>query len=75
MDDCGHGNPGGVGRALVTPAPQQQLMEVLEAPPEDGERIWRSRKMAEWIEQKTCRKQPVKAQRGWEYLRKLGNNT
>jgi transposase len=72
LGDRRHGNPGAVGRALLTFAQQQELMEALEAPPEDGG-MWSSRKVAEWIGQKTGRKQPVKAQRGWEYLRKLGN--
>lgn len=71
LGDHRHGNPGALGRALLTSAQQQELMEALEAPPED-EGMWNSRKVAEWIEQKTGRKQPVKAQRGWEYLRKAG---
>jgi transposase len=33
--------------------------------------MWNSRKVAEWIEHKTGRR--VGRQRGWEYLRKLGN--
>ncbi len=39
-------------------------MEALEAPPGDGG-MWSSRKVAEWIEHKSGRKRPVKAQRGW----------
>jgi hypothetical protein len=47
-------------------------MEALESPPGDGG-MWSSRKVAEWIEHKSGRKRPVKAQRGWKYLRMLGN--
>lgn len=32
--------------------------------------MWNSRKVAEWIEEKTG-KRGVRAQRGWEYLKKL----
>ena len=34
--------------------------------------MWSSRKVAEWIERRTARR-GVRAQRGWEYLRKLGH--
>jgi transposase len=34
--------------------------------------MWNSRKVALWIEKKTSRR-GVRAQRGWEYLRKLGH--
>ena len=33
--------------------------------------MWNSRKVAEWIESRTGRR--VSSQRGWEYLRRLGN--
>jgi hypothetical protein len=35
--------------------------------------MWSSSKVARWIEQKTGHR-GVRAQRGWEYLRKLGNS-
>jgi transposase len=35
--------------------------------------MWSSSKVARWIEKKTGRR-GVRAQRGWEYLRKLGNS-
>jgi hypothetical protein len=35
--------------------------------------MWSSSKVARWIEQKTGRR-GVRAQRSWEYLRKLGNS-
>ena len=38
--------------------------------PKDGG-MWNSRKVAEWIESRTGRR--VSSQRGWEYLRRLGN--
>jgi transposase len=71
LGDRRHANPGAASRTLLTPAQQQELAEALEAPPEDGG-MWSSRKVAEWIERRTGR-QGVRAQRGWEYLRKLGN--
>lgn len=37
-------------------------------PPDGG--LWTSQKVATWIEQATGRR--VRAQRGWEYLRRLG---
>ena len=71
LGDGRHANPGAVGRALLAHAQQRELMEALEAPPEDGG-MWSSRKVAEWIERETGRR-GVRAQRGWEHLRKLGN--
>ncbi len=72
LGDRRHANPGAASRALLTHSQQQELMEALEAPPEDGG-MWSSRKVAEWIGKKTGRR-GVRAQRGWEYLlRKLGN--
>jgi transposase len=71
LGDRRHGNPGAASRALLTHAQQEELMEALGAPPQDGG-MWSSRKVAEWIEHKTGRQQ-VRAQRGWEYPRKLGN--
>ena len=35
--------------------------------------MWNSRKVGEWIEAKTGKAVSNKKQRGWEYLRKLGN--
>ncbi len=71
LGDRRHTNPGAASRALLTQAQQQELMEALEAAPQDGG-MWSSRKVAEWIEERTGRR-GVRAQRGWEYLRKLGN--
>jgi transposase len=71
LGDRRHRNPGAASRALLTPAHQRELTEALQAPPEDGG-MWNSRKVAEWIERRTGRR-GVRAQRGWEYLRKLGH--
>ncbi len=52
---------------------QRELSEALKKPPEDGG-MWNSRKVGEWIEDKTGKKVVSKKQRGWEYLKKLGNS-
>jgi transposase len=71
LGDRRHKNPGAASRALLTPTHQRELTEALKAPPEDGG-MWNSRKVALWIEKKTGRR-GVRAQRGWEYLRRLGH--
>lgn len=71
LGDRRHRNPGGVHRALLTQEQRRELARALEQPPSDGG-MWNSGKVAEWIEEKTGRS-GVRAQRGWEYLRKLGN--
>lgn len=71
LGDRRHRNPGGAERALLKAGQREELREVLEEPPEDGG-LWSGRKVAEWIERKTGR-QGVRAQRGWEYLRRLGH--
>jgi transposase len=68
LGDRRHRNPGAV--PLLSPEQQEELAEALSEPPEDGG-LWNSRKVALWIEKKTAR-QGVRAQRGWEYLRRLG---
>ncbi len=70
LGDRRHKNPGARDRALLTQGEQRELAEALAKPPADGG-MWNSRKVAEWIEKKSA-KGPVRAQRGWEYLRKLG---
>ncbi len=69
LGDRRHRNPGARDRALLSEEDQRELSKVLEAPPEDGG-LWNSAKVAAWIERKIGRK--THAQRGWEYLRKLG---
>ena len=36
--------------------------------------MWNSPKVGEWIERKTGKVITQKKQRGWEYMRKLGNS-
>ena len=60
-------NPGAVPR--LSPAQQAQLRAVLAEPPPDGG-LWTSAKVASWIRAGTGRE--TAAQRGWDYLRKLG---
>ena len=71
LGDRRHGDPGARERALLGEEGQAQLREALlkEAPPGGG--MWSGPKVARWIEQKTGM-QRVHAQRGWEYLRKVG---
>jgi transposase len=70
LGDLRHRNPGATDRALLTQEQQRELSEALKGPPSDGG-MWNSRKVAEWIEKKTG-KRGIRAQRGWEYLKKLG---
>ncbi len=69
LGDRRHQNPGGGARALLGPQLREELAEALQAPPPDGG-LWSSRKVADWITQRTGRRAGV--QRGWEYLRRLG---
>lgn len=71
LGDRRHGNPGAAGRALLTSEQVGELREALKTPPEDGG-LWNSRKVAEWIGRRTGRR-GVRAQRGWEYLGRLGH--
>ena len=67
-------NPGAKQRALLTEEQQEELREALKKPPPDGG-MWNSPKVGEWIEGKTGNKVLTqKKQRGWEYMRKLGNS-
>ncbi len=71
LGDRRHTNPGAAKRALLFEGQQRELQQaLLEPPPEGG--MWSSSKVARWIERRTGRR-GVWAQRGWEYLRKLGN--
>src|SRR5215207_184968 len=73
LGDRRHRNPGARERALLTAEQREELAEALRKPPEDGG-MWNSRKVGEWIEAKTGRAVSNKKQRGWEYLRRLGNS-
>ena len=66
LGDRRHRNLGAA--PLLSPEQQEELAESLSGPPEDGG-MWNSRKVALWIGRKTGRR--VRAQRGWEYLRRL----
>jgi len=68
LGDRRHENPG--ASPLLSPPQQRELAQALEEAPEDGG-LWNSRKVAEWIEARTGRR-GLGAQRGWEYLRRLG---
>ena len=73
LGDARHRNPGARERALLSAEQREELTEALRKPPEDGG-MWNSRKVGEWIEAKTGRAVVSKKQRGWEYLRRLGNS-
>ena len=71
LGDRRHGNPGAKERALLDEEGQAELREaLLEGSPPDGG-MWSGPKVARWIEQKRGLEK-VYAQRGWEYLRKVG---
>jgi transposase len=71
LGDRRHTNPGAANRALLSEGQQRELKQALLEPPLEGG-MWSSSKVARWIERRTGRPN-VRAQRGWEYLRKLGN--
>jgi transposase len=73
LGDRRHRNPGARDRALLDPGQQEELAEALREPPPDGG-MWNSRKVGEWIEARTGRAVSRKKQRGWDYLRRLGNS-
>ncbi len=73
LGDARHRNPGARDRALLDQDKQRELAEALKEPPEDGG-MWNSRKVGEWIERKTGKAVSNKKQRGWEYLRRLGQS-
>jgi transposase len=70
LGDRRHANPGAKERALLDEEGQAQLREALEGPPPGGG-MWSGPKVARWIEEKTGMER-VHAQRGWEYLRRVG---
>lgn len=73
LGDRRHQNPGAKERALLDEDQQEELVQALEKPPPDGG-MWNSRKVGEWIERRSGKAVANKKQRGWEYMRKLGNS-
>ena len=73
LGDRRHRNPGARDRALLSAEQQHGLREALTKPPPDGG-MWNSRKVGEWIEAKTGKAVSNKKQRGWEYLKRLGQS-
>ena len=71
LGDRRHANPGARERALLDEEGQQELRKALleEVPPGGG--MWSGPKVARWIEERTGARK-VHAQRGFEYLRKVG---
>lgn len=73
LGDRRHRNPGARDRALLTADQREELARALrESPPDGG--MWNSRKVGEWIEKRTGKVVSRKKQRGWDYLKKLGNS-
>ena len=73
LGDRRHQNPGATDRALLTEDQQKQLACALKEPPPDGG-MWNSGKVGEWIEVKTGKRVSNKKQRGWEYMKRVGNS-
>lgn len=68
-----HRNPGAKDRALLTEDQHEELKAALMKPPPDGG-MWNSRKVGEWIEHTSGKVVSQKKQRGWEYMRRVGNS-
>ncbi len=73
LGDRRHRNPGARDRALLTVDQREELARALRKPPPDGG-MWNSRKVGEWIEKRTGKVVSQKKQRGWDYLKRLGNS-
>ena len=67
LGDRRHANPGAA--PLLAPAQRERLRAALGGPAPDGG-LWTGRKVAAWMAAELGR--PVGAQRGWEWLRRLG---
>jgi transposase len=72
LGDRRHHNPGGADRALLDAGQREELREALKHPAPDGG-LWSGPKVALWISQKSGGRR-VGAQRGWEYLKKIGHS-
>ncbi len=71
LGDRRHANPGARVRALLDEEGQAELREALLEGTPPGGGMWNGPKVARWIEEKSGLEK-VHAQRGWEYLRKVG---
>lgn len=67
IGDRRHGNPGAA--PLLAVAQQEQLRAALGRPAPHGD-VWTCRTVAVWMSEQVGR--PVSAQRGWEWMRRLG---
>jgi transposase len=67
IGDRRHANPGAA--PLLTREQQEQVRQALTGPAPDGG-VWSCRSVATWMSQTLG--QPVSAQRGWEWMRRLG---
>jgi transposase len=67
IGDRRHGNPGAA--PLLDAAQQEQLLATLAEPAPSGG-LWTGRQVAVWMSAQLGRR--VSAQRGWEWLRRLG---
>ena len=74
LGDHRHLNPGARDRALLDAQQIEELREALKEPPPDGG-MWNSRKVGEWIERRIGRELNNNKQRGWEYLKRLGQSS
>ena len=73
LGDRRHANPGAKQRALLDETGEEELREALRgpAPASVGGGMWNGPKVALWIAQRNGLEK-VHAQRGFEYLRKVG---
>jgi transposase len=67
MVDERHEHPG--GHFLLTEGQREALKTRLQTPPDEGG-LWNGPKVAAWMSRTLSR--PVHPQRGWDYLRRLG---
>jgi transposase len=73
LGDRRHRNPRATHRALLSAQQRRALQRGTEEAPPDGG-MWNSRKVGEWIECSIGRELSNKKQRGWEYLKRMGQS-